>query len=197
MTQYVYAFSNPAFPDLLKIGKTIDPNRRLRDLSSTGVPAPFECMGLFEVKDMHKAESALHLALDSDRFNPKREFFKKSYEDVSPLLSLLGREVTNIITMDSGNEEEIKNAKKKTARKRFSFSMLEIPVGSTLQFRDGDHECIVKDDYRVEYKGEIIHLSPLTQRIMNEDRPLRGPDYWNYNGRSVKDLYEEYMELVV
>ena len=197
MTQYVYVFSNPAFPDLLKIGKTVDPNRRLKELSrSSGVPSPFECKGLFEVIDMDKTESALHRALDSDRFNPKREFFEKSYEDIYPILSLLGREETNVITLDIGNEEEIKNVKKKTSRKRFTFSMVEIPVGSTLQFRDGNHECIVKDDCQVEYKGKITYLSPLTKKILNIDRPLRGPDYWKYNGRLIKDLYEDYMKLV-
>ena len=197
MNQYIYAFSNPAFPKLLKIGKTSEPDRRLKELSgSTGVPAPFECVGLFEVEDMHKAESALHLALDSDRFNPKREFFEKSYEEIYPILNLLGKEVTNVITVDRGNEEEIKNVKKRKSRGRFTFSMVEIPVGSTLQFRDGGHECIVKDDCQVEYKGEIKYLSPLTQEIMNLDRPLRGQAYWKYNGILLSKLYDEYVESV-
>ena len=192
MTQYVYVFSNPAFSNLVKIGKTRDPSRRIKELSAaTGVPAPYECMGVFQVKDMDKAEAALHLAFDSNRFNPKREFFKKDYEDIYPLLSLLGREVPTVMNIDREDQEELKGVQYKS-RPRLSFMKLEIPVGSILHYRDGDQQCTVVDDTQVRYNEKVWYLSPLTQHIMEVDRPLRGAAYWKYENRLLSHLYEEY-----
>ena len=40
----VYVLTNPAMPNMVKIGKTTrDVELRLADLYSTGVPLPFEC----------------------------------------------------------------------------------------------------------------------------------------------------------
>jgi len=40
---YVYILINPSLPDLIKIGKSVrDPRKRARELSTTGVPAPFQ-----------------------------------------------------------------------------------------------------------------------------------------------------------
>jgi hypothetical protein len=45
MAGFVYIFSNPAFPDFLKIGQsTKDPSTFRKDeLYTTGVPLPYEC----------------------------------------------------------------------------------------------------------------------------------------------------------
>ena len=193
-TQYIYVLTNTGLrSDLLKIGKTTRPNERLKELSNfTGVPAPYECLGLFEVKNMNKVESSLHSALATDRFNPKREFFTKDYEEIYPLLCLLGKDVTSIIHVDKEEEEEIKIVKKKTLRSRFSFIDAGIPMESVLEFRDGTYQCVVKEEYRVEYEGELIRLSPLTQKLMNRTKTIRGPSYWKYKGRLLEDIYEEY-----
>ena len=46
----VYVLSNPAMPDIVKIGKTRDINQRLSSLYSTGVPLPFKCVYAKEVE---------------------------------------------------------------------------------------------------------------------------------------------------
>ena len=45
MAGFIYIMSNPAFPNLLKIGKTSkDPtSNRINELNTTGVPYPFRC----------------------------------------------------------------------------------------------------------------------------------------------------------
>ena len=71
----IYVLSNPAMPELVKIGKTKDINQRLSSLYSTGVPLPFKCVYAKEVEDMDYAEEKLHAGLGSTRINEKREFF--------------------------------------------------------------------------------------------------------------------------
>ena len=53
----VYVLTNPAMPNMVKIGKTTrDVELRLADLYSTGVPLPFECEYAAKVKDVDKTE---------------------------------------------------------------------------------------------------------------------------------------------
>ena len=59
----VYVLTNPAMPNMVKIGKTTrDVELRLADLYSTGVPLPFECEYAAKVKDVDKTEKAFHTA---------------------------------------------------------------------------------------------------------------------------------------
>lgn len=45
MSNIVYVLTNPAMPGIVKIGKTNreDPQVRMSELYTTGVPLPFEC----------------------------------------------------------------------------------------------------------------------------------------------------------
>ena len=71
----VYVLTNPAMPNMVKIGKTTrNVELRLADLYSTGVPLPFECEYAAKVKDLDKTEKAFHKAFSPNRVNPKREF---------------------------------------------------------------------------------------------------------------------------
>lgn len=78
MSGIVYLLTNPAMPGLVKIGKTTrdDPQLRMGDLYTTGVPLPFDCELAMEVEDETQVETAFHQAFEPNRINPKREFFK-------------------------------------------------------------------------------------------------------------------------
>ncbi len=67
MEGIIYLLTNPAMPDIVKIGKTsrIDIKVRIAELYSTGVPLPFDCVYASRVNDIDKVEKALHTA-----FNP-------------------------------------------------------------------------------------------------------------------------------
>lgn len=82
---------------------------------------------------------------------------------------------------------------KKVQRPRFNFSDADISVGSVLTLNEGliTHECTVKDDYQVYYEGETTCLSPLTQKLLGIDRPIRGQSYWKYNNQLLSDIYED------
>jgi hypothetical protein len=75
--QYLYVFSNPSMPGMLKIGSTTrPPHERQLELHSTGVPTPFEIEYIFEVPDCSVCELLAHRALHSYRVTLKREFFR-------------------------------------------------------------------------------------------------------------------------
>ena len=99
MPNIVYVLTNPAMPGIVKIGMTdrLDVQLRMRDLYTTGVPLPFDCVIAREIEDKEAAEieRALHTAFDPYRINPNREFFKVEPEQVEVLLWVMpGRDVT-------------------------------------------------------------------------------------------------------
>lgn len=74
---YVYVLVDPAFPSLVKVGKTTkDPERRARDLSTgSGVPAPYVVAWAALVTDCHEVERLIHQELAHARARRDREFF--------------------------------------------------------------------------------------------------------------------------
>jgi len=74
----VYILTNPAMPNLVKIGMTtrMEVGTRMSELYTTGVPVPFECSFAGKVTDVKKVERAFHKAFGPYRINPNREFFE-------------------------------------------------------------------------------------------------------------------------
>jgi len=77
MSQIVYIFANPVMPGVVKIGKTdnSDVGVRMKQLFTTGVPVPFDCVCASVVDDNTGIEKLLHAKFAKNRINPKREFF--------------------------------------------------------------------------------------------------------------------------
>lgn len=77
MAGFIYIMSNPAFPNLLKIGKSKkDPTTdRVNELNQTGVPEPFKVEYYAFVEDEDYLEKAVHRKFASNRPNKNREFF--------------------------------------------------------------------------------------------------------------------------
>lgn len=69
--------SNPAFPNLVKIGKSKkDPTTdRVNELNQTGVPEPFKVEYYAFVEDEDYLERVIHQKFASQRPNKNREFF--------------------------------------------------------------------------------------------------------------------------
>lgn len=87
MSGYVYVFTNPAFPDIVKIGRTNNVDKRLRGLSaSSGTPLPFECAYSVKVTNPMLLEANTHTHFLDFRVNQSREFFKVSAEVVRSFL---------------------------------------------------------------------------------------------------------------
>lgn len=77
MAGFIYIMSNPAFPNLLKIGKSKkDPTTdRVNELNQTGVPEPFKVEYYAFVDDEDYLEKEMHAEFASQRPNKNREFF--------------------------------------------------------------------------------------------------------------------------
>lgn len=90
MSGYVYAVTNPSIPDLVKIGRTADLEKRLESLFDSSVPTPFECVCSKKVEDPKGVESKLHSFLAEYRVNERREFFRVDMEKVKLLFGLIG-----------------------------------------------------------------------------------------------------------
>ena len=77
MAGFIYIMSNPAFPNLIKIGKSKkDPTTdRVSELNQTGVPEPFKVEYYAFVEDEDYLEQEVHRYFDAERPNKSREFF--------------------------------------------------------------------------------------------------------------------------
>ena len=94
------------------------------------------------------------------------------------------------LDVDELKESQEDEVKPKSKRPRFNFKEAGIPVGSVLTLNE-IYKCVVKDEYQVEYEEETICLSPLTQKLLKIDTPIRGQAYWKYDNRFLSNIYEE------
>jgi T5orf172 domain len=200
--QIVYVLTNPAMPGLVKIGKTtnLEIEVRLRQLYGTGVPVPFDCAFACQVKDAHEVERALHFAFGNIRINPNREFFKIEAERVISVLKLLkvdditaefeNKIEADIEEVDKQSSQQLKDAK----RPRMDFYELGIPQGSILVSKDGSKQVKVMEAKKVDLDGYLCSLTEATRKLLDlaEGYPIQPSPYWTFNGKTVKEIYEEY-----
>jgi hypothetical protein len=201
-SQIVYVLTNPAMPGLVKIGKTtqLEVEDRMKQLFSTGVPVPFDCAFACQVKDAQAVEKALHFAFGNARINPNREFFKIEPERVIAVLSLLKVEditaqvehtlEADVTAADKQSAQNLKEAR----RPRMNFHDLGIPNGSVLVSKDGEMQVTVIDEKKVELDGVPCTLSAATRKQLGlpADYAIQPSPYWTYNGKTVKEIYEDY-----
>jgi hypothetical protein len=195
--EIVYVLTNPAMPGLAKIGKTTqaDVMVRMNQLYTTGVPVPFECVYAVEVKDCSRVESALHIAFGPSRINPSREFFKIDTEQAIAVLKLLeGVEVTpqlNAQLNANVSQAEKDSAQKMKKRPNMNFVEMGIPIGAILTYQDGQTTVEVVQDKKVKFNGNIMSLTAATREVMGIDYSVQPAPYWTYQGKLLRDYYEE------
>ena len=201
-SQIVYVLTNPAMPGIVKIGKTtqLEVEERMKQLYSTGVPVPFECAFACQVKDAAEVERALHFAFGNGRINPNREFFKIEPERVIAVLKLLKVEdittqvektiESDVTAADKQSGQNLKDAR----RPRMNFHELNIPNGSVLVSKDGSVQVTVVGEKKVNFNGVICSLTAATRKVLGlpDDYPLQPSPHWTFNGRSVKEIYDEF-----
>ena len=198
--EIVYVLTNPAMPELTKVGRTSqdDVTSRMNQLYTTGVPVPFECEYACQLKDSEAVEAALHKAFGNTRVNPKREFFKIEPERVVAVLRLLAvQDVTPQVKKEinaglDDTDKESLNDLKKSRRPRMNFKELGIPVGAVLTYVDDTGiQVRVVDDKHVEHEGIPCSLTKAHKEIFGLDYNVQPAPYWTYNGRRLKEIYDE------
>lgn len=204
----IYVLTNECMPGLVKIGMTTQTIKaRMSNLYGTGVPVQFECAFALRVPidDLRKVEEIIHLTYEDVRKNPHREFF--AIDDLDRLIKWLRglcaafhlqEEVTDEVNSelcsasfdDKAYEDEIKQEKKSRA-KNFTFPALGVAPGTTLYYaRDKSITCVVHDDRRVLFEGEVVSLSAISRRLLGY--PVQPTPHWLLeDGTSLFDIYEK------
>ncbi len=197
----VYVLTNPAMPGLVKIGTTAsqDTETRISQLYSTGVPVPFEIAGAAKVENGTVVEQALHTAFAPQRVNPRREFFRIDPEQALVILRLLQKEdVTNLVKQEDTLDAESIAAGEQLRKRRpnMNFQEMDIPIGATLQFTQGDEQVSVVGPRKVKLGDEEMTLTAATRQLSNTDYDRPPAMYWRYQGKLLRDIYEETYEQI-
>lgn len=194
----VYILINPAFPNMIKIGMTTNEDVKLRmaQIYTTGVPLPFECVYAAKVNNHEKVEKALHTAFGPDRINPKREFFEIDAGQAIAIIKLM--EVEDVTPKVASEKEEVDvvdreagEAYAKKKRPRFNFGEMNIPVGSELVSAANGEIVSVVSDRTVNFRGQETSLTNATRLILENGYHVAPGPYWTYNGRKLRDIYNE------
>ena len=190
----VYILTNEAMPGYVKIGFTkgdseADVKERMRQLDTTGVPLPFDCVYAAVVSDVRKVERRMHTVFEKDRRRPNREFFEgiPVHSAIAALELAEGRNVTpgTPPEEDAEGQEVLVRPSKRPA---LTFPMVKILIGAELTFlRDESKTCIVEDDRQVRYQDKVTTLSPLTRELLGYARSPAGADYWVYDGETLSE----------
>jgi len=194
----VYILTNPAMPGIIKIGLTTRDkiDSRLKELFKTNVPVPFKCEFACKVDDCKKVENALHLAFRPYRF-PQREFFKIEPDQAIAILKLLEKvEITDEVNQEINNSttKEERDAGEKLEKQRrppLNFKEMGIAIGACLKFTEDNIEVEVVEEKKVNYLDEVFSLTGVTKKLLNLEYAVQPTGYWTYNGKNLKDLYEE------
>lgn len=202
MPEYVYAVTNQGMEGMVKIGTTTkDPEIRIAELFTTSVPFPFEPIAVVRVSDGRNVERLLGRVFGPNRVNPKREFFRINVEQVQAAMELLGEEadVLGDFVLDAEEtdfrQEGTYDKVRRTKRPNLDFERMNILPGSKLEFafpnEDEQIEVEVISNRKVRYEGEEMYLTPATQQAMNISKPVAPTGYWKYQGRLLKEIYDE------
>jgi len=198
----VYVLTNSAMPGLVKIGMTTRESidTRMKELYSTGVPVPFDCEYACEVKasDCAKIEKALHKAFKPNRINDNREFFSIKSEQATAILELFDRkdittEVTAEIENDLTVDDKVASEKIKSARRPpLNYKEMGIEIGSKLSFvKVPTIEVTISGDKRITYQGEEMSLTAVTKKLLGITHALQPTAYWTFDGKNLRDIYDE------
>ena len=194
----VYVLSNPAMPGLVKIGKTgqDDPNTRVSQLYTTGVPVPFDIEYACKVPNPAEVESALHQAFSPQRVNPRREFFRVDPEQAIAILKLLNVEdATEEVKADSegiGVQDKQAAERLRSRRPNLNFEEMGIPAGAELTSTKGEATAIVIGQKKVSFGDHAsISLSAATREVLGIEYNVSPIIYWSYNGRLLKEIYDD------
>lgn len=199
MTTYsvVYVLTNPAMPNLVKIGRTSqeEASSRIAQLYTTGVPVPFNLEYACRVQNSDEVEKALHVAFGPSRVNPKREFFSIAPEQAISILKLLHTEdATETVSQQPTelDQQSITAGEQLTSRRpNLNFHEMGIPDGSLLQSTRNETTVTVIAPKRVKFGDEETSLTAATRVVLGIDYSVAPGQHWTFNGKLLSEIYDE------
>lgn len=216
---YIYIFTNPSFPQYVKLGYATDVQQRLDDLNrSTAVPFAFRVYATYEV-DSSLSDKKLHSILDklnpdlrsTEEINGKkriREFYAMPPEDAYSILEAIA-EINGYrhrlkkwkVTDEEQNAEKLAEKINELHKERlspFAFSKCNINIGEEIEFcqtgsKNSGTVCTVYDDKHVKFNGEIWSLSGLAKYLLGKEKgEYAGPMYFKYKGEWLNDIRQRF-----
>lgn len=186
-----------AVSGLVKIGKTGTGNyyERMRFLEANGY---YNVAGLrrffaIELDDYDEKESLLHEIFSKHQVGSSELFALDQDLARQLLLSFDGKVIYPEKINKAKEFDQVAAARKQGAL--FSFYRKGLQNGDEISFlADKTVVATVVGEREVEYGGEAWKLSPLTYRIyadkgqLNDSGAYRGANYWQWNGRKLRDL---------
>ncbi len=190
----IYVLTNPAMPGLVKIGKTTrdNPQVRMNELNTTGVPQSFRCDIAVEVEDekADELEKALHKAFAPYRKNASREFFEiEPYQVKAILRTWSDKDVTP--TAQQGEGRAAIRESNHTRRPNLNFEEMKVPIGSKLISTIKEEEATVISPRTVLFRGEEMSLTEATTKVRKGKAPSNPTRHWEFDGRSLGEIYRE------
>ncbi|OPZ36388.1 MAG: T5orf172 domain protein [Spirochaetes bacterium ADurb.BinA120] len=135
----VYIFTNDAMPGIIKIGITEGSvEDRIKTLDNTSVPLPFRFHYAIESDRFKEIEAFIHNAFGAFRLRENREFFKLDPERAVSALKISGCaeiKIGNEMIDEKGEIIKEDETIEKKYKKRFSFAVVNVPIGSFLTLR--------------------------------------------------------------
>ena len=110
-----------------------------------------------------------------------------SLEDVTPEMQ---KEADNV---DVDSKEAVK--KLKSRRPNMNFIEMGIPIGSQLKFSQSEDIVEVISGRKVIFNGDELSLTAVTRTLLENEHDVQPAPYWTFNGKGLKDIYEETYEF--
>ena len=211
---YIYIFTNPSFPQYVKIGYATDVKHRLDTHNSNpGLPFAFRVYATYEV-DSALSDKKLHSILDSLRPDMRsteevdgkkriREFFAMAPEEAYSILEAIAEingykyrlkkwKATATEQEDEALAQEI-NEQHQERLSPFAFSICNIAIGEQVEFfcPNNDHHgelFEVVDDKHLLYNGKPWAMTALAKELLQAKWALAGPKYFKYKGEWLNDI---------
>ncbi len=184
-----------AVSGLVKIGKTDNFQERMRFLENNGY---YNVAGLkrsfaIELEDYDDKESLLHEIFSKHQVG-NSELFALDLDLVKQLLLSFAGKVIYPENINKTREFDVlATARQQNAK--FTFYKKGLVDGDQIHFiSDNSIIATVIGERDVEYRGQSWKLSPLTREIFtdknqqNSSGAYQGANYWQYNGKKLKDL---------
>ena len=204
---YVYILTNPSFrEDWVKIGKTMNMEKRLKTLNTTALPLPFKVYATIKTSKYEELEKIIHKQIDrlTDlRINQSREFFNVHPAQALDIFLDQATALDDAIVTKYENgkprqmypvlEKSKEEKEKKPQRPPFDFSMVGLNVGDKVIFDALNLEVKVAGRNKVEYEGRLWSLSAfcgtyLPENMHNASEAYQGPKYFSYQGKTLWEI---------
>ncbi len=209
-TGYIYIFTNPSFPEYVKIGYAANVDERLKQLNrSECVPFAFRVYATCEVMS-HLSDKKIHEIIDYlnpnlrsiENFNGRkrvREFYAMAPEDAYLILKATAEihgcghrlKLYPLTPQEKQDEEEAQTIDTEHQEKlsNFSFTKCGIVPGEQVEYtKDTSIKATVLNDRQIEYQGETLSMTALAKRLTGRKNGIAGPSFFSYNDEPLNAL---------